>query len=534
MVWSHCRIVIKRVPLLLHVGFSFWNTFYEKMEDGKWNDRVILNVGGVRHETYKTTLKKIPATRLSRLTKALVNYDPVLNEYFYDRHPGVFAQVLNYYRTGKLHYPTDVCGPLFEEELEFWGLDSNQVEPCCWSTYSIHRDTQATLAILDKLDIESEKLSGEEIARLLGFEEDYHRGTLTRWQKLRSRIWVLFDEPYLSSTAKCIACVSVFFICLSVLCFCAKNQTPVEPSNNKRDYENHSDNSETAGPHRAFFYLEHACNAWFTVEIVLRSLVSPSLRRFAMSPVNAIDLVATMSFYTEFLAEPNLYLELLSIARVLRLFKLTRHSPGFRILIHTFKASAKELALLVFFLVLGIVLFASLIFYAERLQENPHNDFDSIPRGLWWALVTMTTVGYGDMTPKTFPGMFIGGLCALAGVLTIALPVPVIVSNFSMFYSHTQARSKLPKQRRRVLPVTPRRTRSLYHSYVDSKDHQFLADSTSKSIVGLTAPSIKKIYTFYVTYNILRLTISKHSNKSARSTCEGNYKIGKHGRFSTE
>lgn len=45
-------------------------------------------------------------------------------------------------RTGKLHYPTDVCGPLFEEELEFWGLDSNQVEPCCWSTYSIHRDTQ--------------------------------------------------------------------------------------------------------------------------------------------------------------------------------------------------------------------------------------------------------------------------------------------------------------------------------------------------------------------------------------------------------
>uniref|UniRef100_A0A5K3FRT2 BTB domain-containing protein n=1 Tax=Mesocestoides corti TaxID=53468 RepID=A0A5K3FRT2_MESCO len=91
------------------------------------NNRVILNVGGVRHETYKATLKKIPATRLSRLTEALANYDPVLNEYFFDRHPGVFAQVLNYYRTGKLHYPVDVCGPLFEEELEFWGLDSNQV-----------------------------------------------------------------------------------------------------------------------------------------------------------------------------------------------------------------------------------------------------------------------------------------------------------------------------------------------------------------------------------------------------------------------
>lgn len=71
-------------------------------------------------------------------------------------------------------------------------------------------------------------------------------------------------------------------------------------------------------------------------------------------------------------------------------------------------------------------------------QANPENDFNSIPLGLWWALVTMTTVGYGDMVPKTYVGMFVGALCALAGVLTIALPVPVIVSNFSRFYSHAQ------------------------------------------------------------------------------------------------
>jgi len=210
-------------------------------------------------------------------------------------------------------------------------------------------------------------------------------------------------------------------------------------------------------PHEAFFYIECLCNAWFTFELVVRFIVSPGRLAFIRTPVNIIDFVATLSFYLDFLLtyfkKENDILEFFSIIRIMRLFKLTRHSPGLKILIHTFKASAHELSLLVFFLILGIVIFASLVFYAERIQYNPNNDFTSIPVGLWWAIVTMTTVGYGDMTPKTYVGMFVGSLCALTGVLTIALPVPVIVSNFALFYSHTQARAKLPKKRRRVLPV---------------------------------------------------------------------------------
>merc|ERR1711974_416517 len=65
----------------------------------------------------------------------------------------------------------------------------------------------------------------------------------------------------------------------------------------------------------------------------------------------------------------------------------------------------------------------------------------------------MTTVGYGDMVPKTYLGMGVGAVCAMTGVLVVALPVPVIVSNFAMHYSHTQARTKLPKKRRRVVAV---------------------------------------------------------------------------------
>lgn len=430
-------------------------------------NRVVLNVGGIRHETYKATLKKIPATRLSRLTEALANYDPVLNEYFFDRHPGVFGQILNYYRTGKLHYPTDVCGPLFEEELEFWGLDANQVEPCCWMTYTQHRDTQETLAVLDRLDLDTDKPSDEEIARKFGMEEEYLAGTLSCWQRVKPKIWSLFDEPYSSTAAKVIGVMSVFFICVSILSFCLKTHPNMRVPVIKNITVHTSDSSVAwtldkmqTNPHDAFFYIECVCNAWFTFEIIIRFVASPSKLDFVRGAVNIIDFTATLSFYIDFTLQKLAshlenadILEFFSIIRIMRLFKLTRHSAGLKILIQTFKASAGELILLVFFLVLGIVIFASLVYYAERIQSNPENDFNSIPLGLWWALVTMTTVGYGDMVPKTYAGMFVGALCALAGVLTIALPVPVIVSNFAMFYSHTQARAKLPKKRRRVVPI---------------------------------------------------------------------------------
>ena len=107
--------------------------------------------------------------------------------------------------------------------------------------------------------------------------------------------------------------------------------------------------------------------------------------------MNIIDFLATLSFYLDILFNKILpksftnteLFEFFSITRIFRLFKLTRHYGGLKILIHTFTASMRELILLIFFLVLFIVIFASLIYYAERLQNNPENDFTSLPIGLW-------------------------------------------------------------------------------------------------------------------------------------------------------
>ena len=93
--------------------------------------------------------------------------------------------------------------------------------------------------------------------------------------------------------------------------------------------------------------------------------------------MNVIDYIATISFYTDLFLQQYVshiknadIFEFFSIIRILRLFKLTRHSSGLKILLQTFRASAKELMLLVFFLVLGIIIFASLVYYAERVMAH--------------------------------------------------------------------------------------------------------------------------------------------------------------------
>ncbi|KAB0359473.1 hypothetical protein FD754_003629 [Muntiacus muntjak] len=271
-----------------------------------------------------------------------------------------------------------------------------------------------------------------------------------------------------------IAFASLFFILVSITTFCLETHEAFNIVKNKTEsvtngtsvvpqYEIETDPALT--------YVEGVCVVWFTFEFLVRIVFSPNKLEFVKNLLNIIDFVAILPFYLEVglsglsskAAKDVLgFLRVVRFVRILRIFKLTRHFVGLRVLGHTLRASTNEFLLLIIFLALGVLIFATMIYYAERVGAQPndpsaseHTQFKNIPIGFWWAVVTMTTLGYGDMYPQTWSGMLVGALCALAGVLTIAMPVPVIVNNFGMYYSLAMAKQKLPRKRKKHIPPAP-------------------------------------------------------------------------------
>lgn len=202
-----------------------------------------------------------------------------------------------------------------------------------------------------------------------------------------------------------------------------------------------------------FTTIDFFCGIWFTLELLLRIIFCPRRRVFFRMVTNWIDILSVMPFYLR-IFDPeggSPIADALLMIRLLRLFRFFRLLYGLQILLHTLKASSYELGLLLLILLIPVVLFSSIIYYIERTMDGLHTKFRSIPESFWWSLITMTTVGYGDMTPKTWVGKIIGGVCAICGLLVVALPISIIGSNFNLYYAHAQARLKLPRKRNKVL-----------------------------------------------------------------------------------
>jgi len=178
------------------------------------------------------------------------------------------------------------------------------------------------------------------------------------------------------------------------------------------------------------FTVEYGLRVWVCVRNPLYSSPVKGRIRFALSPFALVDLIAITPFYLPLIVPVELrLLRMLRLLRVFRVLKLGRYSNAFDTFVDVLKSKKEEIVIGVIIATIILILSSSALFFVE--YEAQPVKFASIPDAMWWAVITLTTVGYGDVYPMTGPGKIIGAIVAISGIGLIAFPAGLFASGFA-------------------------------------------------------------------------------------------------------
>lgn len=178
------------------------------------------------------------------------------------------------------------------------------------------------------------------------------------------------------------------------------------------------------------FSVEYILRIWScTIDIKYRNPILGRIR-FALTPLIIVDLLAILPFYLPMLIPFDLrFLRILRLFRIFRILKMGRYSQAFGMIRNVIKAKKEELVISVFVFLILLVFCSSLMYFVE--SEAQPEAFPSIPSAMWWGVITLTTVGYGDVYPITPIGKILAAVISLLGIGMIALPTGFLASGFA-------------------------------------------------------------------------------------------------------
>jgi len=179
-----------------------------------------------------------------------------------------------------------------------------------------------------------------------------------------------------------------------------------------------------------FIILEWGFTIIFTIEYFLRIWVVKQPSKYITSFFGIIDLLAILPTYISLFIIGTQYFMVIRILRLLRMFrilKLGSYITHGNTIIRSLKESIPKITVFLYFIILMVIIFGSTMYFIEG-DKNPN--FDSIPRSIYWAIITITTVGYGDIAPITAPGQFLAAIVMITGYAVIAVPTGIISANF--------------------------------------------------------------------------------------------------------
>lgn len=290
----------------------------------------------------------------------------------------------------------------------------------------------------EELPEETEEGSGTE-----GEEEEDLRSFFYTEGPETSREWLFntFDEPSFSRFAYSVSIAVLVCIAVSIIAIV------IETLPSLRD-------DPTAG--KFFIGIEWTSSIVFTIEYGCKFYAVTEKCKFVRQPMNIIDLVAILPFYVELICSAVgvdvdiSILRLLRVVRIFRVFKLSKYSTNIQLCATVMIESRDSLGLMVFMLSIVAVVFSSFEFFCEKgtwnselgyyIDDNGNRSkFDSIPATMWWCVVTVMTVGYGDLFPITVPGKIVAAGAMVCAIVIMALPISVVGSNFSRAWSEAKA-----------------------------------------------------------------------------------------------
>ena len=276
----------------------------------------------------------------------------------------------------------------------------------------------------------------EMVSEELGSPVSFHPGTSglikKRRMTMRESVRIMLEDPGTSKSGLCIAIFLSLAIVVSVCTFCASTL----PVFQRQSFQ------------CVLGHFEMGFNLLFTVELIVRVSVAPTFRHVIRDPFMWFDFLGILPFfgilatrgydYCENLDEEAGFLPALYSLRVIRLLKLARHFQGSVILAEAIKASLGALTVPYFFLFVATVLFASILYYLEKQSLGEDSAFGSIPHAMWFMVVTMTTVGYGDVAPLSTAGKLITTFAMNFGILFLSMPLAIVGNNFTVVWSEKE------------------------------------------------------------------------------------------------
>ncbi|KAM3620405.1 uncharacterized protein V6R79_022736 [Siganus canaliculatus] len=415
-----------------------------KAEDrSEWRQSIIINVGGKVFLIPKRCAVKYPQTRIGslalcrdreKLFTLCDDYSVRKNEFFFDRDPAFFHHICNFYTSGVLWIICEMCPINFEEEIEYWGLSLKDTHLCCWTVFQERVDE-----VKENLKVDRELMAEIEVK----YDNEHFKEMMCG--NVRKTLWNIVENPYSSALAKAFSVVSNLFVLFSIA---AMTLNTVE------DLQKYRIKDKTH-----MEWVEVITIVFFAFEYLIRLGTTPNIAMFLKSGLNFVDMVAVMPYFIQIVfevftdaedmnAQEDLrsmarvskvshVLKVVKLLRIFRILKLARHSTGMRAFGFTLRQCYQQASCIFLFIAMGIFTFSALLHSVERETEG--SPISSMPYAWWWAAVSISTVGYGDVVPVTILGRIVAFGCISFGIILNGMPISFLFNKFSDYYSKLKA-----------------------------------------------------------------------------------------------